>query len=784
MKWLKLQSFHSERRRRMKRCGRVAIFCLTLALMINVMAMADEGKISIPIPVGFYDINQTPQGDEILMEGFGRLLVPGKPNLPSKIFAIAIPPGAKVAEVTFDVGEGIKLPGTYQIAPSPLPRVLGQEDPLLYQRDKERYEENFNSVYGSDQPYPTSVGEFVRTAGFRKYNLVDVRVTPFSYRPLSGELTYYPEITVHISYTIPQNFSSEDIMMDEVPRMEQAAREFILNYDQAQSWYPRGTKGQDHYDFVIITLESLTFAVTPLVDWETSKGRSVNVVTTSWIDANYDGYDLAEKIRNFLRDKYRSSEWGIEDVLLVGHYDDVPMRRTWQDQGYGKPETDFYYAELSLPDSESWDADGDHRWGENSDPIDFYNEVNVGRIPWSGSADVWHICQKSVTYEQNDDPAFKKNILLLGAFFWPDTDNAVLMETKVDQIWMFDWSMTRMYEQGYSSYPMDYDLRFTNVRTVWSGGQYAFVNWAGHGSPYSSHIYYSTGEAFVSTSTCPYLNDEYPSICFADACSNSDTDYDNLGRAMLKQGAVGFVGATKVAYGMPGWNDPSDGSSQSLDYYFTTKVTSQVMTQGEALQSALRTMYLNGLWYALKYEMFEWGALWGNPDLGMAPVVSNYPPDTPQQPSGITRGDPCHPYYFSSYTTDPEGEDIYYFFDWGDGTNSDWLGPYNSGDTCIASNSWPDPGIYAVKVKAKDINDRESDWSDPLTVGIYICGDCNGDVIVDAGDVIYLINYLYRDGPAPDPMEAGDLNIDGAVDLADVVYLLNYLYRGGDPPSC
>ena len=65
----------------------------------------------------------------------------------------------------------------------------------------------------------------------------------------------------------------------------------------------------------------------------------------------------------------------------------------------------------------------------------------------------------------------------------------------------------------------------------------------------------------------------------------------------------------------PGWNDPLDGSSQSLDYYFTTTVTSGNYTQGSGHQSALRTMYTQGLWYMTRFEMFEWGALWGNPDL-------------------------------------------------------------------------------------------------------------------------------------------------------------------------
>jgi len=664
----------------------LGLVCFIIALTVNSVGVSADEGISVTIPIGQYEINYTEQGQEVWVENFGRLLVPGKPNLPSKIFAIAIAPGAEIDEVTFTAGEGVTLPGTYEISPARLPRVIGQEDPLIYQQDKKMYEENYNSVYGSDEPYPQNVVEFVRSAGYRKYNLVDVRVTPLTYRPLSGQLTYYPEVTVHVSYTVPKDLSPEEIIIDNLPRTELIAEQIILNYDQAQSWYPKdANSGKGLFDFVIITLDELTSSITPLVNWEGSKGRTVEVVTTSWIDANYEGYDLPEKMRNFLRDKYPSGEWGIEDVLLVGHYDDVPMRRCRP--GRRRPETDLYYAELSLPDSLSWDADGDHLWGEISDPIDFYSEVIVGRIPWSSPADVLHICEKSVAYEQNNDPAFKKNILLLGAFFWPDTDNAVLMETKVDQPWMSDWTMTRMYEQGYSTYPMDYNLTYDNVRSVWSSGKFAFVNWAGHGTPTSSHIYYSGGGAFVSDSTCPYLNDEYPAIVFADACSNSDTDHLNIGQAMLRQGAVGFLGATKGAYGAGGWNAPYYGSSQSFDYFFTTCVTSGDYTQGEAHQWALREMYTNGLWIIeVEFQMFEWGALWGNPDLGMAPA--------------------------------------------------------------------------------------------------FMCGDSNGDGIINSADVVYLINCLFKGGPAPDPLQAGDVNCDGMVNSADVVYLINCLFKGGPPPGC
>ena len=63
-------------------------------------------------------------------------------------------------------------------------------------------------------------------------------------------------------------------------------------------------------------------------------------------------------------------------------------------------------------------------------------------------------------------------------------------------------------------------------------------------------------------------------------------------------------------------------------------------------------------------------------------------------------------------------------------------------------------------------------------------GDCNGDTVINIADVVQLINYLFIDGPAPDPLEVGDVNCDGVVNIADVIYLINYLFINGPPPNC
>ncbi len=69
-----------------------------------------------------------------------------------------------------------------------------------------------------------------------------------------------------------------------------------------------------------------------------------------------------------------------------------------------------------------------------------------------------------------------------------------------------------------------------------------------------------------------------------------------------------------------------------------------------------------------------------------------------------------------------------------------------------------------------------------LTVWWSVPGDANNDSLVDIGDVVFLINYLFKTGPEPCVREAVDANGDHQIDVGDVVYLINYLFKGGPPP--
>ena len=102
-------------------------------------------------------------------------------------------------------------------------------------------------------------------------------------------------------------------------------------------------------------------------------------------------------------------------------------------------------------------------------------------------------------------------------------------------------------------------------------------------------------------------------------------------------------------------------------------------------------------------------------------------------------------------------------------------------------------GQVKVRFEASDLSEGSvvEAGIDDFVVSTYrcvgvICGDANGDEQIDIGDVVHLINYQYKEGPAPvcQPITGcGDVNIDGVVDIGDVVHLINYLYKNGPPPG-
>ncbi|MFO8078468.1 MAG: NosD domain-containing protein [Thermoplasmatota archaeon] len=111
----------------------------------------------------------------------------------------------------------------------------------------------------------------------------------------------------------------------------------------------------------------------------------------------------------------------------------------------------------------------------------------------------------------------------------------------------------------------------------------------------------------------------------------------------------------------------------------------------------------------------------GGTNSDMYPLMNiwgNSKPDKPYRPNGEISGEVGVYYNYTSLTNDPDDDQIWYKWDWGDGNFSEWIGPFESGDLCLISNNWSKEGNFEIRVKAKDIFNQESEWSDPLEVAM------------------------------------------------------------------
>jgi outer membrane protein assembly factor BamB len=105
------------------------------------------------------------------------------------------------------------------------------------------------------------------------------------------------------------------------------------------------------------------------------------------------------------------------------------------------------------------------------------------------------------------------------------------------------------------------------------------------------------------------------------------------------------------------------------------------------------------------------GSSW-NPDGGFLHAFGPLDPNAPAAPTiaGQANGRIKRTYGYTFTSTSPREKQIYYFIDWGDGTTTDWLGPYASGETLTLNHSWKSKGTYTVQARAKDTGNLWGPW--------------------------------------------------------------------------
>ncbi len=90
---------------------------------------------------------------------------------------------------------------------------------------------------------------------------------------------------------------------------------------------------------------------------------------------------------------------------------------------------------------------------------------------------------------------------------------------------------------------------------------------------------------------------------------------------------------------------------------------------------------------------------------------------------------------------------------------------------------------YWWKVRAFD-NYGLNTYSDNIRdFKTWKLGDVNANWTVDILDIVYLVNFKFKGGPAPTPMYSGDMDGNCTINILDIVYLVNYKFKTGPEPE-
>jgi len=201
-------------------------------------------------------------------------------------------------------------------------------------------------------------------------------------------------------------------------------------------------------------------------------------------------------------------------------------------------------------------------------------------------------------------------------------------------------------------------------------------------------------------------------------------------------------GATDVGIESTLWwtgGDPNSGDIIRYDVYFgKTTPPPKVKSNQSSEAYDPDTMDLNTTYY-WQIVARDSGGLTTSGEIWQfkTELEPNDPPNKPKI-QGPHAGKFKEKYNYTFSATDPEGSNVYFWIDWGDGNVVEWYGPYSSGEEFTLDHTWTEKGTYTLKVKAKDNKGAESEWAN-----LEVMMPKNKPFIFN----FYLLNWLFERFP-------------------------------------
>lgn len=737
----------------MTRLGMIAVLLVTVCLGFFCSPAWSENADVLSYTVQFslddFSFDKIAGYDVIRLNEAGCLADLGKPMLPSKQIRIALPPGVEATDVQVSNFTHTEVPGEFLIFPSQPPIELGVSGP-----DEDLVEPDAQ-VYQSDRPYPAQVARLVGQTDLAGQAMAVIQLFPLQYVPAEKRLVLYTSITLTIQgvggYRCG-DYLSPNVSPNGRIAVERMVEHMVVNPGDVRLVAAPASKSTESlpdgsFDHVVVTSSSYASSFQPIVDWHNQRGLRDTIVTTTWIYANYAGADT-QKIRQFVVDA--STTWGTTYFLLGGETNVVPFAYR-------------YYYEVSAS-SDQYYSDFDDDWT---------NEVVVGRATVGSTTEINTFVNKLLKYEK--DPP-RTDYPLKALFIGMDLDDythAEYLKNFIDSYYLpSNFALTTVYDSHTGSHKTAVIDALNSGCHLVNHADHCYIQYLGTGD-YNHHLGLSNSDVDALTN-----NGELSIVvslgCHPNHMDASDCIAEHFVVYNPNQGAVAFVGNTRSGWGYVG-NPYSLSGALERDWW-KGLFEEEMYNPGLAMTYSKHQFSIANPDADMKKHC-EWNFnLLGEPEM---PIWTDEPDSFAVScPSSLPEGkmpftvhvedSTSHLLVDSAYVCLWKPDEIY-------------LAGYTDADGNVSFDPVPATtgNMYVTVTKHNYLpHQREVEVT-------FVCGDFNvagGDGVVDLGDVVYLINYLFKSGPAPMPLEAAEVNLDQVVDVGDVVYLVNYLYKGGTPP--
>jgi len=604
----------------------VVLFSL---LLMGSLALADQ------VTMEYYFEYPQVQPIDIVGQSYDRIIMidapnsgnTGQPALPARGAQILLPFGTEVSSIEIILDDIVSVGSGYYIEPTqkqfPLSADPGKVEPTT--PDPE--------IYNSDKPYPSAQFEEIGVFAFRGYQILTLKLQPVQYIATSGELLYYPRLTVVVN-TVPS--SKENTMLRGLSIDDSEVRAKVDNPEMANSYAAGPVRGSKSYDLLIITTTSLESSFQPLKDYHDTTGIITEIHTTTEI-----GSSSPDDIRDYIRDRYLND--GIQYVIIGADDDIIPAKDL-----YVKSDASGYYTEYNMPADVffgcldgTYNYDGDSYWGEPTDgegggDVDLIAEVFIGRASVGNATEADRFVDKTLWYLTKQH-ANLQNVVLVGehlGFGGPAEYANFYLDELVDGSDAHSYTTVGIPSDEYvidKLYDYDWpgnDWPQSELVTRINNGQHV-VNHLGHGSEdYAMKMYNSDVMGDLTNSDLCLV---YSQTCLAGHLDGLDcwAEYMNI-----KTDHGAFAVIMNARYGWGELNS-TDGASQRFNREFWDAIFSSAEGKPE-LGRANHDSKEDNL-YRINEDYMRWCYyelnLFGDPSVAMMGVTGltfNYPNGIPE----------------------------------------------------------------------------------------------------------------------------------------------------------